>query len=84
MWLNEDEQMILRFLQHCGDVGASLREICRKSSTKDRWKENERWAYPILSGLKEKKLVLTTSSGAFCLPPSEKELEAERKRKEGR
>ena len=84
MWLNEDEQAIIRFLQHCGDAGASMREICRKASTKDRWKENERWAYPILSSLKEKKLVLTTPAGAFRLPPSEKEVEEERKRREGR
>ena len=84
MWLNEDEQIVMKFLQHCGEVGASLREICRKSSTKDRWKENERWAHPILSSLKDKKLVMTTPSGSFRLPPSGKELEEERKRKEGR
>ena len=84
MWLSDDEQNIMRFVQQCGATGASVREICRKSSTKDRWKENERWAYPFLSGLKDKKLLMTTAAGNYVVPPSEKEVEAERKRREGR
>jgi hypothetical protein len=84
MWLSEDEQVILKFIELCGETGASCREICRKSSTKDRWKENERWAYPFLSSLKDKKLVVTTPAGNYVLPPDEKELEEERKRREGR
>lgn len=81
MWLSDDEQNIVRFVQLCGEAGASPREICRKSSTKDRWKENERWAYPLLSGLKDKKLLVTTPAGNYVLPPDEKELAAERKRR---
>ena len=73
-----------RFVERLTQRNLTPREICRKSSTKDRWKENERWAYPFLSGLKDKKLLVTTAAGNYVVPPSEKELEAERKRKEGR
>jgi hypothetical protein len=81
MWLSEDEQVILRYLTPLKEVGASLREICRKASTKDRWKEDERWAYPSLSSLKDKKLVETTPSGHYRLPPDEED-EEEKKRKQ--
>ena len=56
----------------CGDVGASAREICRKASTKDRWKEDERWAFPILGALKDKDLIETTPAGYYRLPPADK------------
>ncbi len=67
MWLSEEEQLIMRYLQLAGENGASAREICRKASTKDAWKENERWAMPHLSGLKDKHLIETTPGGAFRL-----------------
>ena len=69
MWLNADEQVIMKFLEQCGETGASAREICRKASTKDRWKEDERWAMPFLSSLKDKKLVDTNLAGAYRIPP---------------
>jgi hypothetical protein len=68
MWLSEEEQIILRYLQTAGEAGASTREICRKASTKDAWKENERWAYRPLGSLKDKKLVETTAAGNYRLP----------------
>ena len=69
MWLNADEQCILQYLEHCGPVGASARELARKASTKDRWKEDERWANPVISSLKDKKLLLTNKAGNYTLPP---------------
>ena len=71
MWLNADEQCILQYLEHCGSAGASAREIARKASTKDRWKEDERWASPAISGLKDKRLIATTPAGNYMLPPKE-------------
>jgi hypothetical protein len=79
MWLNEDEQIILKFLEQCGEAGASSREICRKASTKDRWKKDERWAFPSLSSLKDKKLVETSPAGAFRIPVKEEEEEEKRR-----
>lgn len=76
MWLSADEQTILQYLRCCGEAGASPREICRKASTKDRWKEDERWAFPVISSLKDKSLIVTTKSGTICLP-SEEEKETE-------
>ena len=72
MWVNEDEQIILKFLEQCGEAGASAREICRKSSTKDRWKTDERWAMPFLTSLRDKKLIETNPAGAFRLPLKER------------
>lgn len=79
MWLCEEEQVILRYVEQCGDNGASAREICRKASTKDMWKKNERWAYRFLNSLKDKKVVETTSAGNYRIPPSEED-GAKRKR----
>ena len=79
MWLGEEEQVILRYLNHAGEVGASFREICRKAWTKDAWNENERWAHPFLQSLRDKKLIDTTPGGNFCLPPK-KENEEKKKR----
>ena len=69
MWLSADEQTIIQYLSHCGETGASAREICRKASTKDRWKEDERWAMPLLSALKDKHLVETTPAGSYRAIP---------------
>ena len=80
MWLSEEEQIILKYLEPLKEVGASVREICRKASTKDRFKENERWAYPYLSSLKDKKLVETTPNGAYRLPPEEEDEEEKKKK----
>jgi hypothetical protein len=79
MWLSADEQMILQYLKTCGETGASAREICRKAATKDRWKEDERWAYPVLSSLKDKRAIETNRAGNYILPPeSEKKKLGER------
>lgn len=75
MWLSEQEQLILRYLKDTGEVGASAREICRKASTKQAWKDDERWAYRHLTSLKDKKLVETTPSGNYRLPPPEEDEE---------
>jgi DNA-binding IclR family transcriptional regulator len=79
MWLCDQERIILHYLQNCGENGASPREICRKASTKDVWKKDERWAYRHLTTLKEKKLVETTPAGNYKLPPPPDEEEERRK-----
>jgi hypothetical protein len=81
MWLSADEQIILQYLKCCGEVGASGREICRKSSTKDRWKEDERWAFPFITALKDKKLIENTPAGNYRLVPEDDEDEEEEKRR---
>ena len=68
MWLSADEQCILQYLKCCGPVGASAREICRKASSKDRWKEEERWGFAPLGSLKDKDLIQMTPAGNFMLP----------------
>ena len=65
MWLGEEEQIILKYLQQLGGAGATAREICRKSATKDRWKENERWAMPFIHGLRDKGLIELDASGGY-------------------
>lgn len=73
MWLSEQEQIILHYLKPVGEAGASAREICRKASTKDAWKENERWAYPFLGSLKDKNQIETTPAGNYRLPQPKKD-----------
>lgn len=69
MWLNADEQCIIQYLKCCGEGGASAREVGRKASSKDRWKEDERWAYAPLSALKDKGMIQTDAGGKYKLPP---------------
>lgn len=78
MWLSADEQAILQYLKCCGTVGASAREVCRKAASKDRWKEDERWAFPILGGLKDKDLIENTAGGCYRLPAEENQKLGER------
>jgi len=66
MWLSEEEQIIIRFLGLMPG-GASAREICRKAATKNRWKEDERWAIPFLQRLRDKHLIETNAGGLFKL-----------------
>jgi uncharacterized protein YjhX (UPF0386 family) len=73
MWVSEEEQVILKYLKDLRGVGATAREIARKAWTKDKWKENERWAQPHLSRLKEKKLIETDAGGAYRIFGAEKE-----------
>jgi hypothetical protein len=72
MWLSADEQSILQYLKCCGEVGASAREICRKAASKDRWKEDERWAMPAISSLKDKSLIFSSPGGGFMVPDETK------------
>jgi hypothetical protein len=75
MWLCEEEQVILKYLGSLRGGGATAREIARKAWTKDMWKENERWAVPHLSSLKNKSLIETDAGGAYRLPGKEDEEE---------
>lgn len=75
MWLCEEEQVILKYLQSLRGVGATAREIARKAWTKDKWKENERWATPYLSSLKGKSLIETDAGGAYRIVGADDEEE---------
>jgi hypothetical protein len=67
MWLCEEENMIIRYLGQLNGEGASGREIARKAGTKDRWKENERWADPFIRSLRDKRVIETNPAGLFIL-----------------
>jgi len=71
MWLCEEEQVILHYLEQMRDGGATTREICRKAATKDKWKENERWAIPFLQRLRDKGLVETDAGGMYRIVRNE-------------
>jgi len=83
MWLSEQEQIILKYLKDVGQIGASAREICRKSWTKDAWKKDERWAYRFLTSLKDKKMIETSPAGNYRLVLTEEEKEEEEERRKG-
>jgi hypothetical protein len=72
MWLSEEEQLIIRYLQQVGGEGASGREIGRKAASKDRWKENERWADSFLRMLRDKRVIDTNAAGLYFLVTKEK------------
>lgn len=71
MALDADEKDVCRFLKSFPGEFVGLREICRRASGKNRFKEDPEWAAPVLARLVEKRFVEGDSSGHFRLLPRE-------------
>lgn len=71
--MDADESLICIFLKlHPGQF-VSAAEICRRASTRRRYREDAVWALPILKRLVEKKVLEPDAMGHYRLiPPQEK------------
>ena len=65
MFVCDEENQILQFLQSCPQAFFSGAEISRKAGSRKLFTEDPRWAFPFLSSLTDKKLVEKNESGHF-------------------
>ena len=62
---SEDDRDILEYLRTSPEHFFSAREICRRAGGKQKFEENDRWAYPVLSRLLMMKLIETNPAGHY-------------------
>ncbi len=65
--MDADEAEVCEFLKSWPDQFVSAREICRRAGSKWRYREDERWALPVLQRLVEKHLVEADAAGHYRL-----------------
>jgi hypothetical protein len=65
--MDAEEREICDFLRSFPGQYVSHREICRRAGGKWRFREDEKWAMPILSRMVEKGLLESDASGHFRL-----------------
>lgn len=65
--MDADETEVCEFLKLWPDQFVSAREVCRRAGGKWRYREDERWALPVLQRLLEKNLVEADAGGHYRL-----------------
>jgi hypothetical protein len=70
--MDADEKQICVFLKSFSGQFISGREIARRAGGKVRYRQDERWAVPVLIRLVEKKVIESDSTGHFRLLAQEK------------
>ena len=65
--MDADENDICQYLKSWPGQFVSTKEICRRAGGKWRYREDERWALPVLQRLIETGLVESDSTGHFRL-----------------
>ena len=63
MFISDEENQILSFLQQSPDAYFSGHEICRKAGTKKTIAANPRWALTLLVSLADKHLIERDAQG---------------------
>jgi hypothetical protein len=67
--MNADERDICLYLKGWAGQFVSVAEITRRAGGKRRQREDPNWALPILSGLVDKGIVESDSTGHYRLKP---------------
>ena len=77
--MDADEAEICEYLKAWRDQFVSAREICRRAGGKWRYREDERWAFPVLQRLLDKQLVEADGAGHYRLITQQRK-QSEKKR----
>ena len=75
--MDAEEKEICEFLKSWPGQYVSHREICRRAGGKWRFRDDPKWALPVLMRLVEKGLLDSDASGHFRLLPERKEKDKE-------
>jgi hypothetical protein len=75
--MDADEKEICDFLRSWPGQFVSHREICKRAGGKWRYREDPKWAVPILTRMVEKGILESDASGHFRLLPEKKEKKRE-------
>src|SRR5512137_2760689 len=78
--MDADEAEICDYLKAWRDQFVSAREICRRAGGKWRYREDERWALPVLQRLLEKQLVEDDGCGHYRLVMQQRKQNEKKKR----
>ncbi len=65
--MDADQSAICEFLKQWPDQYVSRKEICRRAGGKWRFREDENWALPVLSRMREERIVESDDTGHFRL-----------------
>src|SRR3954469_23374255 len=71
--MDADEKEIADFLKSWPGQFVATREICKRAGGKWRFREDDKWALPILHRMAEKGIVESDSTGHFRLAPEKKD-----------
>ncbi len=71
--MDADEKDICDFLRSWPGQFVSHREICKRAGGKWRYREDQKWALPILTRMVEKGILESDASGHFRLLSEKKE-----------
>ena len=69
--MDADERQIFDYLKSWPRHFVSAREVCVRTGGKRRYREDPRWALPILSRLLEEGLIETDSPGHYRVKPAD-------------
>jgi len=70
--MDADEKEITDFLKSFPGQYVSTKEVCRRAGGKWRYREDEKWALPIIQRMLEKGLLEADSTGHVRLMPEER------------
>ena len=65
--MDAEEKVICDFLKSWPGQFVSAKEICRRAGGKWRYRENEKWAFPLLQRMVEKNIIEAGPAGHFRL-----------------
>ena len=70
--MDADEKEISDFLKSYPNQFVSAREICKRAGGKWRFREDDKWALPVLQRMLEQQLVEADTTGHYRLIPDKK------------
>lgn len=65
--MDADQTAITQFLKQSPDEFVSRKEICRRAGGKWRFREDEFWAVPVLTRMREERIIESDDTGHFRL-----------------
>lgn len=71
--MDADQTAICEFLKQTPDEFVSRKEICRRAGGKWRFREDEYWALPVLSRMRDAQIVESDDTGHFRLVKQKKD-----------
>lgn len=65
--MDADQSAICQFLKQSPEEYVSRKEICRRAGGKWRFREDEHWAVPVLSRMREERIIESDETGHYRL-----------------
>ena len=76
--MDADEQDIFNYLKTFGKEYISVREVCRRAGTKQRFAEEPDWAKPLMVLMADRGILERDTAGKYRIKPKPKKKESNR------